>query len=69
VASYVLLAVLNNIVIEQVPEYGNGPLCYSNTASILGRHFSYICTTIIIMKIIVITEFLEGKLVKRDLPC
>lgn len=59
-AAYVLLAVLNKIVIQQVPAYGMGH-CYCNTASILERHFSYICTTIIIMKIIVVTEFLEGK--------
>lgn len=39
-----------------------------NAASILERSFSYICTTIKIMKIIVI-EFLEGKRVKQDLPC
>lgn len=45
----------------------HGPLCCCKTARILERHFSYICTTIKIMKITVIAEFLEGKQVKQDL--
>lgn len=47
----------------------HGPLCCWKTARVLERHFSYICTTIKIMKITVIAEFLEGKQVKQDLLC